>query len=132
MELIRSKKTKLSLDLAPLIDVVFQLLVFFMLTSSFANPAIKMVLPKATENTEYIQEVIVVSIGEKGNLFINDQPTTLNSFSDDLKKILWKNNNRSVHIKGDQEMPYKYFVQIMDLAKEAGAEQINVVHQQAQ
>ena len=132
MELIRVKKPKLSIDLAPLIDVVFQLLVFFMLTSTFASPAIKMVLPKATSRDMSSQQNIVVSIDQNRNLYINDQKTTIDSFQSDLRKILTMQSKNSIHIRGDQDMPYKYFVQIMDLARRAGATQINIVHEKEQ
>ena len=132
MELIRAKKPKLSIDLAPLIDVVFQLLVFFMLTSTSANPAIKMVLPKAVSGDSSSQQNITVSIDQKGELFINDQMTTIDSFKSSLREILTIQGKNSIHIKGDQDMPYKYFVQIMDFARRAGATQINIVHEKEQ
>lgn len=129
MELIRAKKPKLSIDLAPLIDVVFQLLVFFMLTSTFASPAIKMVLPKAASKDTFSQEDIVVSIDQDRNLYINNRKTNIDSFQSDLRKIFTAQKKNSIHIRGDQDMPYKYFVQIMDLARRAGAIQINIVHE---
>jgi len=132
MELIRVKKPKLSIDLAPLIDVVFQLLVFFMLTSTFASPAIKMVLPKAVSGDNSSQQNITVSVDQKGELFINGQITTIDSFESDLKRILVAQEKNSIHIKGDQDMPYKYFVQIIDLSRRAGVTQINIVHEKEQ
>ena len=132
MELIRAKKSKLSIDLAPLIDVVFQLLVFFMLTSTFASPAIKMVLPKATSEDLPTQENVVVSIDQNQNIYINNQKTNIEQFQSDLKKILTTQGKHSIHIKGDRDMPYNYFVQIMDLARRAGATQINIVHEKEQ
>ena len=129
MELIRAKKSKLSIDLAPLIDVVFQLLVFFMLTSTFANPAIKMILPKAISGDSSSQQMIVFSIDRNGDLYINDRTTNIDRFESNLREILTVQGKNSIHIKGDQDMPYKYFVQIIDLARQAGATQINIVHQ---
>jgi len=129
MELIRVKKPKLSIDLAPLIDVVFQLLVFFMLTSTFSNPAIRMILPKAVSGDSFLPQSILVSIDQKGDLYINDQITNIDSFESTLREILTIQGENSIHIKGDQDMSYKYFVQIMDLARQAGATQINIVHQ---
>ena len=129
MELIRVKKPKLSIDLEPLIDVVFQLLVFFMLTSTSANPAIKMMLPKATSKDLPAQEIVAVSIDQNQNIYINDQKTNIEQFQSDLKKVLTVQGKHSIHIRGDRDMPYKYFVQIMDLARRAGATQINIVHE---
>ncbi|VAX34875.1 Biopolymer transport protein ExbD/TolR [hydrothermal vent metagenome] len=129
MKIIRAKKPHLSMDLAPLIDVVFQLLVFFMLTSTFSNPAIQLDLPKAVASDEVQQENVVISIDENGLIFLNEQSTSVDAFKDDLRILLKKMDKKSVNIKGDQDMPYKHFVQIMDLAKQAGAIQINIVHQ---
>ena len=129
MDLIRLKKPKLSIDIAPLIDVVFQLLVFFMLTSTFANPAIKMVLPKAVTGDATSQQDIIVSVNKNGEIFINDQITHIDSFQSVMKEILEIHQKNTIHIKGDKDMPYSYFVQIMDLSRQAGAMQINIVHQ---
>lgn len=131
MELIRTRKSRLSMDLAPLIDVVFQLLVFFMLTSSFANPAMKLVLPQASAAGQMEQENIVISIDRDGQIFLNDRKMALESLRPELQKLLAAREDQSVHVKGDQQMPYKFFIQVMDLAKQAGATQVNIVYQQS-
>lgn len=77
----------------------------------------------------YFLTHIVVSIDRNGDLFINDRTTSIDSFELNLRGILTIQGKNSIHIKGDQDMPYKYFVQIMDLARQAGATQINIVHQ---
>lgn len=130
MELIRARKPQLSIDLAPLIDVVFQLLVFFMLTSTFANPAMKLVLPKATSGELTQDQQIVVSMNRKGDLLINETTVPLNAYRSELENILHARQMRTISIRGDEEMPYKYFVEIMDLSRQAGAEQINIIHQE--
>lgn len=129
MELIRARKSRLSMDLVPLIDVVFQLLVFFMLTSTFAQPAMKLVLPQATVSDLAQKETIVISIDKQGEIFLNKRPTTFDSLKSDLQKVIKKYNDPSVHVKGDQDMPYKFFVQVMDIAKQAGATHVHIVHQ---
>lgn len=129
MELLRTKKSKLSLDLAPLIDVVFQLLIFFMLTSAFAHPAIKMTLPKAIASDAQENEHIAISINREGKIYLNDQSTTLKTLKSDLAALLKNVEDKAVHLKGEQDMPYKYFVEVMDIAKQAGAEHINIVHE---
>ena len=88
-----------------------------------------MILPKAISGDSSSQQVIVVSIDRKGELYINDRTTNIVSFESNLREILTIQGKNSIHIKGDQDMPYKYFVQIMDLARQAGATQINIVYQ---
>lgn len=132
MQLVRAKKQKLSMDLAPLIDVVFQLLVFFMLTSTFANPAIKMVLPKAVSADANDRQLVVVSIDENQDIFIDDQPVSIEGFKSRLVDVLSTKKEKSIHIRGDKDMPYERFVQLMDLARQAGASQVNILHQKAE
>lgn len=129
MEFLRPKRPSLSLDMAPLIDIVFQLLIFFMLSSSFLNPALKLSLPKAQIHDVRESEHVVVSVDQKGNVFVNRAQVGMVSLKTELSRAIAQNPKRSVHIRGDQEMPYKYFVQVMDSARQAGAKQVNIIHE---
>lgn len=129
VEFLRPKKTSLSLDMAPLIDIVFQLLIFFMLSSSFVSPALKLNLPKAVKQDPMESEHIVVSIDKIGNTFVNTISVSLTDLKTRLESLLEKDFKKAIHVKGDQEMPYKFFVEVMDTARQAGARQINVVHE---
>ena len=130
MEFIRPKKTSLALDMAPLIDIVFQLLIFFMLSSSFLVPSMKLTLPKAVQHDEKIPEQVVVSVDKDGAVYLNTVKTSM----DELKSALalqWEHGatDKSVHIRGDQDMAYKYFVEVMNIARQAGARQVNIMHE---
>lgn len=130
MEFLRPKHPSLSLDLAPLIDIVFQLLIFFMLSSSFLNPALKLRLPKATVHDSKAPEHIVVSIDQGGKVFVNRLEVQMADLRAQLERRILKDSQKSVHIRGDREMAYKYFVQVMDVARQAGAKQVNIVHEE--
>jgi len=131
MEFLRPKRPSLSLDMAPLIDIVFQLLIFFMLSSSFLNPALKLSLPRATIHDSKIPEQIVVSIDQTGKVFVNRAQVQMADLKTQLERRISQDSKKSVHIRGDREMPYKYFVQVMDVARQAGAKQVNIVHEEA-
>ena len=88
MEFVRAKKSKLGLDMAPLIDIVFQLLIFFMLTSSFLNPSLRLDLPKAISADSREKEVVVVSVSAEGGLFINTNEVTFETFQEKLVQRL--------------------------------------------
>lgn len=132
MEFVRPKRTSLSLDMAPLIDVVFQLLIFFMLSSSFLTPMLRLTLPKASTRDEQQAQRLVVSVDKTGQVFVNTQPVSLEMLQDELKRRLGSDPSRTVHLRGDEEMSYKLFVRVMDIARQAGARQINILHQGAQ
>ena len=66
MEFERSRQVKMHLDIAPLIDIVFLLLVFFMLTSNFiVQPGIKVTLPAAKTSKPQEEQKIIVFISEE-------------------------------------------------------------------
>ena len=129
MGILRSRKSSLSIELTPLVDVIFLLLVFFMLASTFANPAIKMVLPKATTEDKVSKKAVIVSLDANGQLFVNDQMTSLEMYPALLKDAVQRSNVSSIHIKGDQSTPYSLFMNVIDLTKQAGIDQINLIHE---
>lgn len=119
----------MGLDLAPLIDCVFQLLIFFMLSSTFANPALKLALPRATSAERPDSDQIVVSIGSDGKIFVNADEVALENLKTALQNRLAKVERKQVNFKGDRAMRYDLFVRVMDIAKQAGAVQLNLVHE---
>lgn len=129
MEFIRPKKVSLSLDMAPLIDIVFQLLIFFMLSSSFLTPSLKLDLPQARQKDDQVPEEIVVSIEKNGTIFLNTRQITKSTLKGELETELRRDPKRAVHLRGDKEMPYQFFVETMDTARLAGARQILIVHE---
>lgn len=126
---VRPRRPRLALDLAPLIDVVFQLLVFFMLSSSFLNPALSLTLPKASGEDRPDQPPVVVSVDDSGAIFINQEAVADDEFERTLSLRLTKLENHTVNFRGDRAMEYERFVDLMDRARKAGALQFNIVHQ---
>jgi len=129
MELVRPRKPTLSFNMAPLIDIVFLLIIFFMLSSSFLNPALKLTLPKAVNQDAQESEHVIVSIDQVGDIYVNTSKVSKSELQSKLESVLTENPKKSVHLRGDQEMPYKFFVYVMDTARQAGARQINIVHE---
>jgi biopolymer transport protein ExbD len=118
--------------MAPLIDIVFLLIIFFMLSSSFLYPALKLTLPKAVAEQKQVQDEIIVSVDQAGSVFVNRDQIPMNRLKSELASRFSEGQKKSIHLQGDQNMPYKFFVQVMDLARQAGAGQINVVHESGQ
>lgn len=129
MEFIRSRKPALSLDMAPLVDVVFQLLIFFMLTSSFLSPSMRLNLPKAVTRDKRDGEGVVVTIARDGNFFVNREPVAKEDLPGTIARGIASAPVKSVDLKGDGDVAYRYFVQAMDAARRAGVSHINIVHE---
>ena len=115
--------------MTPMIDIVFQLLIFFMLSSSFLTPAMKLNLPKAVTGNTTDPQKLVLSVDKDGKVFLNTEPIALEQIESVLQKRFESDSRKAIHLRGDKDMPYRYFVEVMDKAREAGARQINIVHE---
>jgi len=116
-------------DIAPLIDIVFQLLIFFMLTSSFImQPGIKVNLPKAVTSEVVKENNIVIVVSREDVIYVNSKVFTLN----ELKSYLSRNNNssRPILIKSDKRASLGRVVEVWDLCREIGISQLNIATDQ--
>ena len=124
----RPKRLTTSIDMAPLIDVVFLLLIFFMLTSSFTLPSLQVKLPTARGQADTSPEVILISVDAKGSITLQGSPVSLSQFDQKLQAISQGQVDRKIHFRGDQRMNYGLFVELMDRARQIGIVQFNLVH----
>ena len=125
----RSSIEKGQLDMAPLIDVVFQLLIFFMLTSNFVlQPGIKVSLPKAISSEVIRSENLVVTLSGQDLLFLNDQPTTILQLVPEIRQAA--QDNKTVLLRADASASLGRVVEIWDLCRESGIPQINIATNQ--
>ena len=124
----RPKRLTTSIDMAPLIDVVFLLLIFFMLTSSFTLPSLQVKLPTAKGQTDTSPEVILVAVDAQGSITIQGSPVPLSQFDETIRALSQGNSDRKIHFRGDQKMNYGLFVYLMDRARQIGIVQFNLVH----
>lgn len=117
------RRVKAHLNIAPLIDVVFLLLIFFMLSSYFVmQPGIKITLPAAATSKLYPEKDIIISITSDDRLYLNDQPVTLTSLLGQLQIALKESKTKTVIIKADEKIDLGLAVRVMDIALEANAD----------
>lgn len=125
----RQRRPSIRMELSPLIDCIFQLLIFFMLSSTFLTPAIQLTLPSATAGTSQNELEIIITLSEEGDVYLNNTKTSLISLKSELQRMLAESSHKSVTIRGDQNMPYSAFLDALDIAKRSGAIHVNVAHQ---
>lgn len=125
----RQRRPSIRMELSPLIDCIFQLLIFFMLSSTFLTPAIQLTLPSATAGTSQNELEIIITLSESGDVYLNKTPTSLIALEAELKRLLAKSEKKSVTIRGDENMPYSAFLDALDITKRSGAIHVNVAHQ---
>ena len=125
----RQRRPSIRMELSPLIDCIFQLLIFFMLSSTFLTPAIQLTLPSATAGTSQNDLEIIITLNKDGDIYLNNSQTSLISLQAELQRMLTETEHKSVTIRGDQDMPYSAFLDALDIAKRSGAVHVNVAHQ---
>lgn len=117
------KKVDTHLNIAPLIDVVFLLLIFFMLSSHFVTePGIKLTLPTSVTAKLYPDEDITIYISEDNSVYLNREEVTLDDLPDILRTKIQTSGKKTVIIKADEKIDLGLAVKVMDIAKQAEAE----------
>ncbi|MBM3252658.1 MAG: biopolymer transporter ExbD [Candidatus Omnitrophica bacterium] len=117
------------LDIAPLIDVVFQLLIFFMLTSSFIfQPGIKINLPKAVTSEIVKEKNLLITVTAENLIYLNNKPITTRELVNELR--IASKENRPLLINADRKASLGRVVEIWDLCRAQGISQVNIATNQ--
>lgn len=124
---IKSKITnnKEFINLTPLIDIVFLLLIFFMLTSNFIEKeGIKIKLPESSSKTVVKNENITIYVTKESKIYFKGKFVSINDLSNVLKEAIENSNTKVVILKADKESKMEVAVKVLDLAKSFGAEKL--------
>ena len=120
----KKRRIKAELNITPLVDVVLQLVLFFMVSTTFVmQTGIKITLPKTTVIEIQPVRDLIVSISKNGIIYLNSDRVTLKKFSERLSKI-GKLNEKMLIIKADKKVFHGTVVNIMDIAKSNGLNRI--------
>ena len=135
MKFKRANADPIEVNLTPLIDVVFLLLIFFMVSTTFTRETqIAINLPEAEgEQVAKKQNPIEIVIGESGNIAINGQLLTDNgrkSFKDALQQASGGDVTTPMIITADAKAPYQVFITVMDVAGKLGFVNFQMTAQQ--
>jgi biopolymer transport protein ExbD len=114
--------------LTPLIDVVFLVVVFYMLSASFdISPALDVNVPEAATGTAVLDEELIVTILADGSLLVNGSPVSRDGFISRLRAEVAETDPESVLLQGDEEVPYRLLVDVMDRIRLAGLESVRLL-----
>jgi biopolymer transport protein TolR len=116
------------INMTPLVDVMLVLVVIFIITAPLMTSAIKLDLPK----TEAAQPVdapksVTIIVDKTGQIFLNDQMTSLSQLSESLSKTALNNKDTEVQLRADEAVPYGKVVEVMGVAQKAGLNRIGFV-----
>ena len=108
--------------LTSLIDIVFMLLIYFLLTTNFmVDEGIKVKLPQAKASAPQVQKEITIYVDESGQAYLMDKPVAIDQLFTRLKNMIGSDEDRLVVVKSDRRVILNKAVKVMDIAKAAGA-----------
>ena len=118
-------------SLTPLIDIVFLLLVFFMLTAHFVkDEALDITLPEAESSaTVDNEESIEIVLDNGGHILIKKKYIAVTDLDKVLTKMLAGRKNKQVMLRGDKVAELGLTVKVMDAARKAGASSLDIITQ---
>jgi biopolymer transport protein ExbD len=118
----RKARYQIQMPMTSLIDIVFLLLIYFLLTTNFmVDEGIKIKLPQANASAPQTEEVITVFVDAQGRAFIGDEELSLARLFDRLKEKIGARPDELVVVRADRTVVLNHAVKVMDIAKAAGA-----------
>ena len=120
----RKKRSRIQVQapLTSLIDIVFLLLIYFLLTTNFmVDEGIKIKLPQATASAPQTEEVITVYVDQEGRAYIENREVSLGRLFERLREMIGGKENKLLVIRADRAVILNKAVKVMDVAKAAGA-----------
>jgi biopolymer transport protein ExbD len=128
MKLRRREEKKARIEIIPMIDTVFFLLVFFMMASLAMTTyrGMPVNLPKAESGQPTRDENAAITLGRAGETYLNRAPTTRDALGPQLRAMLAANPNLVVMINADGEVLHRRVVDVVDVARTAGVSRLAI------
>jgi biopolymer transport protein ExbD len=113
---------QVQMPMTSLIDIVFMLLIYFLLTTNFmVDEGIKIKLPQARAAAPQTEETITIFVDSQGRAFLGEEAISLDRLFDRLKEKIGNREDELVVVRADRAVILNKAVKVMDIAKAAGA-----------
>ena len=124
MKFRNHKMAPAELQLAPMLDVVFQLLIFFLVSFEFQRTELdmKVSVPSAQEGADpkRARGEIIINVRADGGVFVDQQLMTQGQLKEKLSAIAKLHKNQPVRLRGDAKVDYQNIVEVIDTCQKAG------------
>lgn len=119
------------IDMSPLIDMVFILLIFFMVTTTFVKDMkLELNRPSASSATSASTKSIRVFIDKFGDIFVDNQPVRIYSLQSKLRDMLRVSTDKTILVVTDETVEAKVVLEVIDQSKLSGATDVGVATDQ--
>jgi len=123
----RTSSTPVVINIAPLVDVVFLLVIFFAVSTTFLETAgLELNLPTSSSSAESSPQEITVAVSSDGLVYLEGELMTEERLATELRDRLAARDEKLVLLRADEKTPHGTVVRIMDLAREAGTTGLTV------
>jgi len=127
----KNDEDDIEINMTPMLDVVFILLIFFIVTTSFVREAgVAIDRPEAQSAAPLSQQAIVVAITNTNQVWIDKRQVDLRSVRRNIERLLSESPESSVIIQSDQAAQTGVLIKVLDQTKLAGAKKVAVAAQQ--
>ena len=110
------------IDMTPMLDIVFIMLIFFIVTTSFVKEAgIEVNKPKATNQTKQKNANIFIAVKDTGEIWFNKRRVDIELVGSQIEKLLAEQPTDVIIIQADKDAKHGDVVEVMDAIKEAGS-----------
>lgn len=118
-------------DMSPLIDMVFILLIFFMVTTTFVKDMkLDLDRPSASSGAAASTKALRVFIDQYGDIYVDNQPVRIYSLQSKLRDLLRASTDKSILVVTDEKVTAKLVLEVVDQARLAGAKDVGVATEQ--
>ena len=126
----REEKELISINITPLIDIVFLLLVFFMLATSFIQKSTIEVNLSSGKNVKIDNEknTAVVILNKKGLIYLNNKLINVTNIRNEINNIVEKNPKYRILIKSHKKIPVQKVIRLIEEVRLAGTDNIKLVN----
>ena len=123
----RNREDSDELNISPLIDMIFILLIFFVVTTSFSRETgVEVNKPKASSAQSLSQENILIAVTSEGTIHILEKQVDLSQLSMIVKRLVNENPERQAVIFVDRKAPSGEVVDVIDVCNIAGVKKVNI------
>ena len=127
MKIANPAKRKAGLNLTSLIDVLFILIIFFSVSSTFVEqPGINLTLPEADSGSDIQVDKVVVQIDKDERIYLNDQIIGRDSLVNAINLLFDKKTQDGITLKADSQVTHGTVISVMDILRKAGIYKITV------
>lgn len=124
-------KKRSGFDITPMIDIVFLLIIFFMVSSELVKTrGMSVKLPESTSSDADTKNLIIIAITAEGKIFLNEEEVSIQKLGSELRRLKVEMMQDTVVIRGDNQIPYRNMVEVMDTAKLARIAKISLATSQ--